>query len=540
MAPQILTVRQQQELNKAILQYLKPIFNENTGNPNLIIAVSNILQTPLNTVDDNNNNIIPNYLEKKWSTVLRLQKKIIDLENEINNYKTILDTANSENLKNNSTIISKDKINWLPSNSIKTFKTQAQQLVQSVTIHPFLPIIHSGCSDGSLISWNLVNDDTLIPEKIIKAHTRAINKIRWSNAPLDLSAGKSMIPDKNKSYMLATCSSDLSIKIWDGATYKQMRTLSGHEHTVSSIAYSKVKPHILYSVSRDKTVKIWDLTSGFCVKSFIGHSDWVRDIDVISINSKLMLSNTKASSDLGDFIVTCSNDQSVRLSHPESGTGLSLLIGHTHVIETVKFLPLHSNFFIDKYLIDNSESFPNIPPSIFDDPIYKDTIGFKYCISAGRDNIIKLWLLPPPVLRPHRYPLPSQQNNSQGWLIADLIGHQSWVKSLSVHPNGRFIFSGSDDKTIKVWDLESLNQVRSIKCIKTLTGHEGFITDTNFASFEIDSDIGNKSNQGKQTDDNKTEKSREELHKELMNFIQSKMRCLFLSGGVDNAVKLWS
>ncbi|ODV70246.1 dynein regulator [Hyphopichia burtonii NRRL Y-1933] len=545
MSPlQILTVRQQQELNKAILQYLKPILTENTGNVNLTIALSNILQTPLSSIDDNNNNIIPNYLEKKWSTVLRLQKKIIDLENEISNYKAIIDASNTTDaLSKHTSLLTKDKINWLPNNAIKTFKTQAQQLIQSVTIHPFLPIIHSGCSDGSLISWNLVNDDTLIPEKFIKAHTRAINKIRWSNAPLDLSAGKSLIPDKNKSYILATCSADLSIKIWDGATYKQIRTLSGHEHTVSSIAFSKSTPHILYSVSRDKTVKIWDLTSGFCIKSFVGHSDWVRDIDVISVNSQLLMTNIKESSEIGDFIVTCSNDQSVRLSHADSGTGISLLIGHTHVIETVKFLPLHSNYFIDKYLTNNSDKFPNISPSFFSDPVYTQTLGFKYCISAGRDNLIKLWLLPPPVLRPHRHPLPSQQNNSQGWLIAELVGHQSWVKALSIHPNGRFIFSGSDDKTIRVWDLDNLNQTGNVKCIRTLTGHDGFINDLNFASFEIESDINSKKKQDVVINPKKedgSDKSTEQLHKELMKFIESKMRCLFLSGGVDNAVKLWS
>lgn len=509
MLPQILTFRQQQELNKAILQYLKPICGDNAS---LLIAVSNALQTPLNTIDDNNNNIIPNYLEKKWLTVLRLQKRIIDLENEITTYKSLLDSSDLQAIT-----LSKDKINWLPKNTSKTFKTLGLQLVHSVAIHPFLPVIHAGCSDGSLISWNVANDEA-IPEKIIKAHTRAINKIKWSNVPVDL-LGKS-IPQRNKSYILATCLADLLIKIWDGATYKQLRILSGHEHTISSVAFSHTAPHILYSVSRDKTVRIWDLTTGFAVKSFIGHSDWVRDIDVMSIHLKLALHTAKAS-DLGDFCLTCSNDQSVRLSHPDSGTGISLLIGHTHVVEAVKFLPLHSNIHIDKYLQDNADSFPHIPISNVSDKTYTDELGFKYCVSAGRDNLVKLWLLPLPTLRPHRHPLPSLQNNSQGWHIADLVGHQSWVKSLTIHPSGRFIMSAGDDKTIRVWDLATLVEHHHVKCVRTLEGHEGFVNAVEFASYEPG------------------DRPAADTPDQLTKYIESKMRCLLLSGGVDNTVRLW-
>lgn len=506
----ILTSRQQQELNKAILQYFRPIVE-----PNLLETLATKLETPLESSED----VIPNYLEKKWSTVLRLQKKIIDLETDISNYKSAMASTPEGP-------VLKDKINWLPKNTPKTLKTQSHQLVQSVALHPELPMVYCGCSEGSLITWNLVNDDILIPEKIVRAHTRGIDKIKWSNVPIDLKAGK-------KTYVLATCSSDLAIKIWDDSS-NQLRTLSGHEHTVSSIAFSQVNPHILYSVSRDKTVKIWDLITGFCLKSFVGHSDWVRDIDVISTNSKILPYAAKESAEtaLGDFLVTCSNDQSVRLSHAESGTGIALLIGHTHVVETVKFLPLHSNFYLDTFLSQNPDLFPNLSSQIFEDPLYEDVLGFKYCISAGRDNTVKLWLLPVPVLRPHRPPLPSQQNNSQGWLIADLVGHQSWVKTLCVHPNGRFIFSAGDDKTIRVWDLESLSSTRTVQCIKVYSGHEGFITDLSFATEK----------QEKSNEESKEEstKSKEELHKELLAYIESNMRCLVVSGGVDSAVKVWT
>lgn len=498
---QLLSERQQQELNKAILQYLEPILQDDQ--PQVYDKLKDVLQT---STDEQ---VIPNYLEKKWLTVLRLQKKIIDLEHELTNFRTMLDSQTSNT--SNVLVISKDKINWLPVNASKSFLTQLSQIVNTVTIHPYLPSILAGCSDGSIISWNLVNDETAIPDKIIKAHTRQINKISWSWQPLEVT--------NSKHYVFALCSADLSIKIYNGSTYNNIRTLTGHEHTISSIKFSQSKPEILYSVSRDKQVKIWDVLQGYCVKSFVGHSDWVRDLDVININSKLTMETIK-NSDLGDFLITCSNDHSVRLSHAESGTGLALLIGHTHVVESVKFLPLISNIHLDKFLQENHQQFPNIPSDIVDSKLYGDTLGYKYCVSAGRDNTVKIWLLPPPVLVPHRHPLPAKVNNSQGWLIADLVDHSSWVKTISVHPSGRFIFTGSDDKMIKIWDLSSLNIGGRVRCVRTLTGSEGFINDLDFARFNLDPT--------KNDDD-----------KQILQQIESKMRCLFVSSG-DTCVKLWS
>ncbi|CAH6722314.1 nuclear distribution protein Pac1p [[Candida] jaroonii] len=489
----ILTTKQKTELHKAILQYVEPLLKD-SGNEETISKLNEILEIDHGSL----NSIIPNYLEKKWSTVLRLQKRILDLENDLSNLKSSMEVHEVQEIVN-----AKGKINWIPASVKQTFKTQTNQQITTVSMHPFLPIIVSGCSDGTIIVWNLAVDDTT-PEKIIKAHTRSVNRIVWSKKPLDLTDNGTL------EYYFASCSSDLSVRVWNGSSYKQVRSLMGHEHTVSSLSFSSSNNKILYSVSRDKTIKAWDIVNANCIKTFVGHSDWVRNLDTVS----------SPNSSFGDFVISCSNDQSIRISHAESGNGVSLLIGHGHVVEDAKFLPLHSNKYIDKFIEKYNQRFQNIPSFLMEESIYEESLGYKYCISAGRDNSVKLWLLPPPSTQPHRPPMPSSYNNSQGWLVDNLLGHTSWVRSLVVHPNGRFIFSASDDKTIKVWDLDSLVTEGKAKCIRTLTGHEGFVNCIDFASFE---------------EDNKTPLTGEEL----LKHIESKMRCLFISGGVDNSVKLW-
>jgi WD40 repeat protein len=50
-----------------------------------------------------------------------------------------------------------------------------------------------------------------------------------------------------------------------------------------------------------------------------------------------------------------------------------------------------------------------------------------------------------------------------------LTGHKEWVRSVAVSPDGTWGASGSDDSTIKIWDLET-GERRA-----TLKGHSGIV-----------------------------------------------------------------
>lgn len=60
----------------------------------------------------------------------------------------------------------------------------------------------------------------------------------------------------------ASCSADLTIKVWDVANdYKCIRTFYGHDHSVSSVCFLP-SGDVIVSASRDKTIKLWELSSG--------------------------------------------------------------------------------------------------------------------------------------------------------------------------------------------------------------------------------------------------------------------------------------
>lgn len=55
--------------------------------------------------------------------------------------------------------------------------------------------------------------------------------------------------------------------------------------------------------------------------------------------------------------------------------------------------------------------------------------------------------------------------------MTTLIGHDNWVRGLALHHSGKFLYSCSDDKSLRVWDLQSA------KCIKKITdAHNHFVT----------------------------------------------------------------
>lgn len=73
-------------------------------------------------------------------------------------------------------------------------------------------------------------------------------------------------------------------------------------------------------------------------------------------------------------------------------------------------------------------------------------------ISAGMDNLIKLWDVPT-------------------WeQVGEIAGHENSVNMLSLSPNGDLLVTGSTDKTVRIWDFPSGKQ-REILDVKATGGH---------------------------------------------------------------------
>ena len=59
--------------------------------------------------------------------------------------------------------------------------------------------------------------------------------------------------------------------------------------------------------------------------------------------------------------------------------------------------------------------------------------------------------------------------------LATLKGHRGWVWGLAFSPDGRRLATGSLDATVKLWDLETRQEV------STFHGHAGLVTSVAFS-----------------------------------------------------------
>ena len=73
--------------------------------------------------------------------------------------------------------------------------------------------------------------------------------------------------------------SSVTLKAWDLATGKYLRTFEGHSKTVSSVAITP-DGSMAVSGSWDKTLKAWDLVTGECLRNFTGHTSYVHSVAI--------------------------------------------------------------------------------------------------------------------------------------------------------------------------------------------------------------------------------------------------------------------
>lgn len=77
--------------------------------------------------------------------------------------------------------------------------------------------------------------------------------------------------------ILASASSDTTVKLWDIAAQSELSTLSGDSKVVVSVAFSP-DGKTLVSASEDKRLKLWNTFTHKELATLSGHSDEVLTI----------------------------------------------------------------------------------------------------------------------------------------------------------------------------------------------------------------------------------------------------------------------
>jgi platelet-activating factor acetylhydrolase IB subunit alpha len=287
--------------------------------------------------------------------------------------------------------------------------------------------------------------------KTLKGHTNTVNGLDFTP----------------KGTHLASCSTDLSIKLWDMSNrngqhqqYVCIRTLRGHDHTISAVRFlplgtglsllseqrglenhpqSAAQPgggvqasaagcQYLLSASRDGTVKMWDVETGFCDHTVSDHGDWVRCL-AVQMHAK--------SGESSNAVVWASSGNDTVIYVYEGRKPVTELRGHEHVVESLAFVTE------EPFKSSSSASREGKHMEVVRD----------YLASGSRDRTVRLWKL------------------SEAACLATFVAHENWVRSVLIHPSGNYVISASDDKTIRVFDIAAQ------RCLRVLEkAHDHFVT----------------------------------------------------------------
>jgi WD40 repeat protein len=205
--------------------------------------------------------------------------------------------------------------------TLQSFKGHTNWVL-AIAFSPDRQVLATGSDDFSVCLWNIKTGQLL---KTLNHHTEALRFVTFS-------------PD---GCFLATASADQLALIWDVATGELVRRFDQHTGWVESIAYApnhssfqthssfaalaqQIQPQVIATSSTDRTIKLWDAVTGTILMTLTGHQSWVQTLD-FSPDGKYLASGGV------DYIVT--------LWDLATGTILHTLQGHLRMVLWVRFSP---------------------------------------------------------------------------------------------------------------------------------------------------------------------------------------------------------
>ncbi|KAK7676789.1 hypothetical protein QCA50_020257 [Cerrena zonata] len=217
--------------------------------------------------------------------------------------------------------------------------------------------------------------------------------------------------------LLVTGGDDYKIKVWDIRPQNRrcLFTLHGHLDYVRTVQFHHEMPWIL-SASDDQTIRIWNSTSRNCIAILTGHSHYVMSAQF----------HPKE-----DLVVSASQDQTVRV-WDISGLRRSTPNTAPGTFDTF------DNFSTVKYVLeghDRGVNFASFHPTL------------PLIVSAADDRQIKIW----------------RMSENRAWEVDACRGHFNNVSTAVFHPKHELIVSCGEDKTVRVWDLTKRSAVQTFR-----------------------------------------------------------------------------
>lgn len=328
----------------------------------------------------------------------------------------------------------------------------------------------TGMFDGSIIWWNLETGEQI---RRIEGHTDIVNSVAFSPDESqiltgsmdryvrlwDTASGRAVLSIETPGAILrvafgpdgtrAVSSSaditagrnhpvteqDRAVRVWDLATGQQIQEFKPSSGFVRAVAFSPDGEHVLsgtWNSTDGGTLQLWNIATGQLDRRFYGHSDIISDVQFTPD---------------GQRVLSVSWDRTLRIWDVDTGVQLQRLEGHLDRLLHARFTPDGEYVLVGTGNIGN-----NIPDPAAD---------------AKVDPSVWLWDL---------------KSRAE---IRRLDGHQDWIWSVDISPDGRYGVTGSGpinpptnregDYSVRLWDLQTGEEIRQF------LGHENTVNSVAFS-----------------------------------------------------------
>jgi len=322
---------------------------------------------------------------------------------------------------------------------------------------------------------------------------------------------------------LAAVGHDHTIRLWDAATGKDIRTFPGHGGRVHCLAFS-ADGKTLASGGWDKAIRLWEVANGKEVGCLTGHENevfyvipapcgtWLASCDAKDIRfwdlktgketrripsgGDTMLGLTLSPD--GSLVAVESHDNPIRIWETATGNPLNQFKGTKSQLEYPHFLPDGKTLLTSGYSagvtlweVASGKKIRHMERAT--GPLAVSPNGQLLatgCIHQG-PGVIRIWSLSTGKLirklRGHIpgdfYGLSELVFSPDGTALVSLgddrtlrrwdvktgkeldppVGHQNPVTAIAFSPNGKLLASGSFDRTVRLWDPIVGREIRSFR-----------------------------------------------------------------------------
>jgi polyadenylation factor subunit 2 len=242
--------------------------------------------------------------------------------------------------------------------------------------------------------------------KVIHAHKEAVRDLSF--CPTDLK--------------FASCSDDVTLKIWDFATCKDELSLTGHGWDIKCVAWHPYRS-VIVSGSKDNLIKLWDAKTGknintlyvlLSISNFYrhGHKNTILQVEW-NMN--------------GNWLLTASRDQLIKLFDIRTMKELFTFKGHKKEVTSIAWHPFHETLFASGSF-DGAIGFWVVGPSTTatDTSIISSVSTQSGTLTNTSSQVINAPML-------------------------EFTAHEGSIWDLGWHPVGQVLCSGSNDHTTKFW-----------------------------------------------------------------------------------------